>query len=271
MTKEEIKKEVQDMFEYHCDEFGLTREEAIEVVMINIVELYYNDVYSIKDTVEMLKELDCVVDTKALEEEKERRDHQKALRKARKNKHDSQKFKPVEKFYRDCIHDEVVVMKEGFDTNGMSDSEIVRALQIKEPLKIKKGLSGLYVTNNIDVFNDTCVAVQYGLEPNIVRLTLMYVGEEFKKSFYKENKPFEIESVSFSKTNETDPLEVNIVVTKNNGGREIIKRHFPMSVYCLLLPRFIHSFNNLRPWKELNEAIEEQVHDYLETLGGATI
>ena len=271
MTKEEIKKELQSMFDYHYDEFGLTRDEALEVVMYNIVQLYYDGIYTLRDTVDMLKEIDYTVDDKALEKEKERRDYKKAQREARKKKIDGEisKFKPVEKYYRDCTFDKIVVLKEGFNSEGLSDSEIIRSLKINEPLKRK---DAIYVTSDVSVFNNTCVAVQYGLDPNVVRLVFIYMKESFKDDSYEyEAKETEVESVRFSQENEMRPLEVSIIIKTSNGGRQTIKKDFPINTYCLLLPRFVHSFNSLRPWKQLNKNVEEQLFQYLDSLEGESI
>ena len=52
MTKEEIKKYVEDQIEYHCDEFGLSREEVEETVMINIIGDYEKDEISKEDLIQ---------------------------------------------------------------------------------------------------------------------------------------------------------------------------------------------------------------------------
>ena len=51
MSKEEIKNYVEGQIECHCDEFGLTREEVTEVVLLNCVEYYRMDELSEDDLV----------------------------------------------------------------------------------------------------------------------------------------------------------------------------------------------------------------------------
>ena len=43
MNKKEIKEYCEEGIKIHCEEFDLEREEAIEVVMLNIIETYYDD------------------------------------------------------------------------------------------------------------------------------------------------------------------------------------------------------------------------------------
>ena len=43
MNKKEIKEYCEEGIRIHCEEFDLEREEAIEVVMLNIIETYYDD------------------------------------------------------------------------------------------------------------------------------------------------------------------------------------------------------------------------------------
>lgn len=43
MISEEIKKYCEEQIKYHCEEFDLEREDVLNVVMINITDLYYQD------------------------------------------------------------------------------------------------------------------------------------------------------------------------------------------------------------------------------------
>ena len=40
MKKKEIAKYVEDQIDYHCDEFGLEREEVLTVVLLNCFEYF---------------------------------------------------------------------------------------------------------------------------------------------------------------------------------------------------------------------------------------
>ena len=90
MTKNEIKKYVEDQIEYHCEEFGLEREEVEEVVMKNIVIHFYNDEISGDDLVEcgnyLGYEIDLEETTKDKNAYKKAKEKRKAYRQALKNK-----------------------------------------------------------------------------------------------------------------------------------------------------------------------------------------
>lgn len=49
MTREEIKRYVEDDFDYHLSEHGTVREEAYDLVMTNIILRYYDDLISRHD------------------------------------------------------------------------------------------------------------------------------------------------------------------------------------------------------------------------------
>ena len=90
MTKKEIKKYVEDQIEYHCEEFGLEREEVEDVVMKNIVIHFYNDEISGDDLVECGNYLGYQIDleetTKDKEAHKKAKERRKAYKQASKNK-----------------------------------------------------------------------------------------------------------------------------------------------------------------------------------------
>lgn len=90
MTKKEIKKYVEDQIEYHCEEFGLEREEVEDVVMKNIVIHFYNDEISGDDLVECGNYLGYQIDLKETTKDKEAykkaKERRKAYKQASKNK-----------------------------------------------------------------------------------------------------------------------------------------------------------------------------------------
>ena len=51
MNEVQIKEYVEGQIEYHCDEFGLQREEVIDIVMKNIVIQFFKDLIDEKDFV----------------------------------------------------------------------------------------------------------------------------------------------------------------------------------------------------------------------------
>ena len=57
MNKKEIKKYVENDIEYHCNEFGLQREEVVEVVAINIFDRYIKGLISKEDLIQCHKYL----------------------------------------------------------------------------------------------------------------------------------------------------------------------------------------------------------------------
>lgn len=70
MKNEEIKKYVEDQIAYHCDEFGLIREEVEEVVLLNCIEYFYRDALSEKDLLKIAKYLNIEIDTELIKKEK---------------------------------------------------------------------------------------------------------------------------------------------------------------------------------------------------------
>ena len=90
MTKNEIKKYAEDQIEYHCEDFGLEREEVEEVVMKNIVIHFYNDEISGDDLVGCGNYLGYQIDleetTKDKNAYKKAKEKRKAYRQALKNK-----------------------------------------------------------------------------------------------------------------------------------------------------------------------------------------
>ena len=79
MKQEEIKNYIENQIAYHCDEFGLTREEATEVVLLNCVEFFYNDQLSKEDLLQCARYLEYEIGIDAIEKEK-------AVRQKRKEK-----------------------------------------------------------------------------------------------------------------------------------------------------------------------------------------
>ena len=70
MNKKEIKKYVEDDIAFHCDEFGLQREEAIDVAVTNNVYLFFDDLLSEKDLIQYCEYLNYDLDIDKVREEK---------------------------------------------------------------------------------------------------------------------------------------------------------------------------------------------------------
>ena len=79
----DIKRFVEDQINYHCEEFGLTREEVTETVMLNCIEFYYADLLSKDDLLKCSDYLEYEVDIDTIEKEKAVRQKRKEQRKAR--------------------------------------------------------------------------------------------------------------------------------------------------------------------------------------------
>lgn len=71
MNKKEIMNYVEDQIAYHCDEFGLVREEVEEVVLLNCVEYYYHDDLSLEDLIKCAEYLDYPLNVELIKIEKE--------------------------------------------------------------------------------------------------------------------------------------------------------------------------------------------------------
>ena len=80
MNKEEIKQYVEDEIEFHCDEFGLQREEVIEVVITNLVYSYYESIINEDDLVKCCEYLGYKVDLEQVRKDKEILTEKKYLR-----------------------------------------------------------------------------------------------------------------------------------------------------------------------------------------------
>ena len=88
MTKEEIKNYVEDDIAYHCGEFDLPREVAIETVMINIICRYKNGNLSREDLVGCADYLGYTLDVDLIDQqvkqEKINREKRKEQRRKRR-------------------------------------------------------------------------------------------------------------------------------------------------------------------------------------------
>ena len=69
MTKEEIKNYVEDDIAYHCGEFDLPREVAIETVMINIICRYKNGELSKEDLLSCADYLGYTLDVELIDQQ----------------------------------------------------------------------------------------------------------------------------------------------------------------------------------------------------------
>lgn len=81
MNKEEIKEFVEGMIEYHCSEFGLEREEVIDVVITNIVYSYYESMITEQELVDCCEYLGYEVDLEQVRKDKEELTKKKYMRK----------------------------------------------------------------------------------------------------------------------------------------------------------------------------------------------
>lgn len=81
MNKEEIKQYVEDHIEYHCSEFGLEREEVIDVVITNLVYSYYENDITESELVDCCEYLGYEVDLEQVRKDKETLIEKKYLRK----------------------------------------------------------------------------------------------------------------------------------------------------------------------------------------------
>ena len=91
MNAKDIKKFVEDQINYHCEEFGLIREEVTETVVLNCIEFFYAEILSKDDLLKCAKYLEYEIDIDAIEKEKDVRQKRKAQRKARALKKAQQK------------------------------------------------------------------------------------------------------------------------------------------------------------------------------------
>ena len=67
MNKSEIKKYVEDQIAYHCDEFGLVREEVVSVVLLNCIEYFHRGELSKEDLLACADYLNLVIDLDEIE------------------------------------------------------------------------------------------------------------------------------------------------------------------------------------------------------------
>ena len=87
MTKEEIKKYVEEDFQYHKDEFGLEREDAMDTVIINLIYRYEINKLSREDLLQCGEYLGFTLDMAVIDEQIAKRKALKEKRKLqRKNK-----------------------------------------------------------------------------------------------------------------------------------------------------------------------------------------
>ena len=86
MEPNEIKNYIENQIAYHCDEFGLEREEVTEVVLLNCIEYFYRDELSEEDLLECAKYLAMEIDVESARKEKAIRIERRAKRKARVSK-----------------------------------------------------------------------------------------------------------------------------------------------------------------------------------------
>ncbi len=67
MNKEEIKKYVEEEFEWSCEETGLTREEVEEMVITNIMFRYTIGEINKKDLMQCAEYMNCEIDIAQLD------------------------------------------------------------------------------------------------------------------------------------------------------------------------------------------------------------
>lgn len=92
MNKNEIKQLVEENIEFHCDEFGLEREEVIDVVLGNFIIDYENERISREDLLQCAEYLECEIDIDYIDKEIEIRRIQRAKRKAYKERKRQEKL-----------------------------------------------------------------------------------------------------------------------------------------------------------------------------------
>ena len=86
MTKEEVKNYVEDIIDYHCDEFGLEREEVIETVMINIIFSYERNELTKEDLLKCADYLEYELDMDVIDADIEKRKAQREKRRLSKQR-----------------------------------------------------------------------------------------------------------------------------------------------------------------------------------------
>ena len=86
MNEQEIKKYVEERIEYHCDEFGLKREEVLYTVLVNIVYEYEHEDISEEDLLKCADYLGFELDMEEIEKQISARKIAKQKREARKKK-----------------------------------------------------------------------------------------------------------------------------------------------------------------------------------------
>ncbi len=84
MTKNEIQQHIEDLIDYQLSESNLTREDVLEVTMLNCLEEFYDDRLALEDLLKCAKYLEYDIDVAAAEEEKATRIRRKEMRKARR-------------------------------------------------------------------------------------------------------------------------------------------------------------------------------------------
>ena len=90
MTKEETKNYVEEMYDYHCSEFGITREEAEGVILPNLIYHYELGLIGREDLGKCAEYLGYDLDLDEVDKEialrKERREKRRLQRQRRREK-----------------------------------------------------------------------------------------------------------------------------------------------------------------------------------------
>ena len=84
MTQEEANKIVEEEIAYHMDEFGLEREEAIDIAHLNFSIKYIHGEYSKEEVALIFNAFGEEIDWEDAEKQKQQYQHQVELRRQRK-------------------------------------------------------------------------------------------------------------------------------------------------------------------------------------------
>ena len=81
MTKKEVETYIEEYIARQCDESDLVREEVIDVVPTLIVYNYYNDIFTLQETLHAFDYIGYEVDLSILVQGKKQHDENKQKRK----------------------------------------------------------------------------------------------------------------------------------------------------------------------------------------------
>ena len=176
MTKEQIKKTVEDMIELQRDESGLSEEEVIDVTAYSFAHQYVYGELTKEDLVALCEYLNFPLDMERVDELKAKYEKRRAYRLKHKAEKQYEKMKTIKSdkstMYVDDKNKVIVVSMNGLHTKNITPKEVLK--KVCEANKNVDKKYKLILLNKSYKLKDAKVALENGLDPVIAQFTIEY-------------------------------------------------------------------------------------------------